>query len=45
MSSVRHLFEEGVSRHLAAVALLQGEPLAGLERLTDAVHRTLAAGG
>jgi len=45
MSGIRRLFEEGVSRHLAAVALLRGEPLAGLERLTDAVHRTLAGGG
>jgi len=45
MSRVRRLFEEGVSRHLAAVALLQGAPLAGLEQLTDTVHRTLVGGG
>jgi len=45
MSGMRRLFEEGVLRHRAAVDLLQGEPLAALERLTEAVHRTLAAGG
>src|SRR5262245_4547906 len=45
MSDIRRLFEEGVARHQAAVALLRGEPLAALERLTDAVHRTLTGGG
>jgi len=44
MSTVRRLFEDGVSRHLAAVELLRGGPLDGLERLTDAVHRTLVRG-
>ena len=45
MSGMRRLFEQGVTRHRAAVDLLQGEPLAALERLTEAVHRTLVAGG
>ena len=45
MSGMRRLFEEGVARHRAAVDRLQGEPLAALERLTEAVHRTLLAGG
>jgi D-sedoheptulose 7-phosphate isomerase len=45
MGGIRRLFEDGVTRHRDAVALLEGEPLAALERLTEAVHRTLAAGG
>jgi D-sedoheptulose 7-phosphate isomerase len=45
MSGFGRLFEEGVSRHLAAVGLLRGDPLAGLERLTEALHRTLTTGG
>jgi D-sedoheptulose 7-phosphate isomerase len=45
VSDLRRLFEQGVERHRAAIALLDGEPLRALERLTESVYRTVTTGG
>ncbi|HKQ98233.1 MAG TPA: SIS domain-containing protein [Candidatus Polarisedimenticolia bacterium] len=45
MSDLRRLFDAGVERHRAAIALLEGEPLRALERLTESVYRTVTTGG